>query len=704
MRILFVVLLILTGSVSFGRTWYLSPDGSDSNPGTISQPFFSLTKVWPVLLAGDTVLLRGGTYHFSSTQYLVNKKGTATNTIKIWAYPGEIPVITRNTTTSFKDNWQSGICFIGDYFHWKGLEITGFTQLESKVYTGFRVSDSNNNVFEKINSHHNGHGFTISGKSTGNLVLNCDFHHNQDPLTEPKYEDADGLEICYIPAGMTNTIKGCRFWWNTDDGLDLWENDGIVLIDSCWSWNNGFVPGTNTPAGNGNGFKLGITTVNHGTNVLRTLKNCLAFNNRARGFDQNKALCSVVLSNTTAFKNGTSGFVFDYGGIIAVVKNSISYKNEIAPAFNAAAITAANSFRDNEYMPSPSPISDSDFLSLDGTQLEAPRKEDGSLPDINFMHLAPGSGLIDAGINVGLPFNGNAPDIGAFETPSQSVVIVNQPPVIRISSPLKSASFTSPASITIDAVATDPDGAIIKVEFFQGSVKIGEIVKAPYTISWKEVPAGTYSLTAVATDNGNLKTVSEAVSVTVIKSVTVVNQSPVISISAPTKGSEFTSPATITIDINASDPDGSITKVELFNGAIKLEERTSTPYTFTLKELPAGTYNLKAVATDNLRASSESSILQFRVVTINEKKEYFNLYPNPNNGRFTVDFSSLVETESFMLTVVDLIGNTVFREEISSDESTRQFDLSHLNSGIYILMIAAGQILLTQKLILNQLP
>ena len=88
----------------------------------------------------------------------------------------------------------------------------------------------------------------------------------------------------------------------------------------------------------------------------------------------------------------------------------------------------------------------------------------------------------------------------------------------------------------------------------------------------------------------------------------------------------------------------------------------------------------------------------------NEKKEYFNLYPNPNNGRFTVDFSSLVETESFMLTVVDLIGNTVFQEEISPDESTRQFDLSHLNSGIYILMIAAGQILLTQKLILNQLP
>lgn len=206
----------------------------------------------------------------------------------------------------------------------------------------------------------------------------------------------------------------------------------------------------------------------------------------------------------------------------------------------------------------------------------------------------------------------------------------------------------------------------------------------------------------MATDNGNLKTVSEAVSVTVIKSAAVVNQLPVISISAPTKGSEFTSPATITIDINASDPDGSITRVELFNGTVKLEERTSAPYTFTLKELPAGTYNLKAVATDNLKASAESSILQFKVVNYNEKSEYFNLYPNPNNGRFTVDFSFLIETDSFTLTVYDLIGNTVYQEEIPSDESSRQFDLSHLNSGIYVMMIAANQILLTQKLVKNQ--
>jgi uncharacterized protein (DUF2141 family) len=393
----------------------------------------------------------------------------------------------------------------------------------------------------------------------------------------------------------------------------------------------------------------------------------------------------------------------DYMGIVCTVKNCISFNNVIAPALSINSASINNAFSDNDSSTPDRRLSNADFQSLDRSQLAWQRNQDGSLPEIEFMHLVSGSDLIDAGINIGLPFNGNAPDIGAFES-IQAVVGVNQLPAVSISSPSKNTSFNSPASITIDAVATDPDGSIIKVEFFQGNIKIGEKVTAPYSYTWKEVPAGTYSLTAVATDNGNLKTTSEAVSVTVIKSTTEVNQLPVISISAPTKGSEFTSPATITIDINASDSDGSITKVELYNGAIKLEERTSTPYTFTLKELPAGTYNLKAVATDNLKASSESPILQFRVVDYNENKEYFNLYPNPNNGRFTVDFSSPVDTESFMLTVVDLIGNTVFREEITANESTKQFDLSHLNSGIYILMIAAGQILLNQKLILNQLP
>lgn len=653
--------------------------------------------VWDKLSAGDTVYLRGGTYRYNSSQFLTGKYGAANNLIKIWSYPGERPIITKSELFTYK--WASGICFTGDYFHWRGIEITGFNQQSVSIYVGLRITDSNNNIFEQINSHHNGHGCVIAGKSGNNLVLNSDFHNNQDPLSTPKYNNADGLEICYIPAGFTNTVKGCRFWWNSDDGIDLWQNDGIVIIDSCWSWNNGYVPDTNTPAGNGNGFKLGITTIDYGTKVLRVLRNCVAYNNRSRGFDQNNALCSMEVFNNTAYHNGTNGYVFNYMAIVCNVKNNISYKNAIMPALSIPSTVVNNAFSDNDIA---TPVLfDSDFVSLDGTQLTSARKVDGSLPDINFMHLAPESDLIDAGVNVGLPFSGTAPDIGAFETTPPVPVVVNQPPGVSVSSPVKSTSYYSPATITIDATASDPDGSIIKVEFFQGNIRLGEKITAPYSFTWKEVPEGTYSLTAVATDNGNSKTVSAAVTVTVIKSTTAVNQLPVVIISSPTKGSEFTSPATINIDVTASDKDGSISKVELFNGSTKLAETSSAPYSFTLKDLPEGTYNLKAVAIDNLKASSTSSTLQFSVVTYNEKKEYFNLYPNPNNGRFTVDFTSLVDAETFMVTIVDLKGTTVHREQLSAEETSKQFDLSHLNSGIYVVMIAASKILLTQKFIKN---
>lgn len=60
-------------------------------------------------------------------------------------------------------------------------------------------------------------------------------------------------------------------------------------------------------------------------------------------------------------------------------------------------------------------ISAADFLSLDEKLLMAPRQADGSLPDIDFLKLAPSSDLIDAGVTIGFPFKGKAPDLGCFE-------------------------------------------------------------------------------------------------------------------------------------------------------------------------------------------------------------------------------------------------------------------------------------------------
>ena len=177
------------------------------------------------------------------------------------------------------------------------------------------------------------------------------------------------------------------------------------------------------------------------------------------------------------------------------------------------------------------------------------------------------------------------------------------------------------------------------------------------------------------------------------------NKVPVVSIASPMKGLSYSSPATITIDVDAYDPDGTISKVELFNGDNKIAERTSGPYSFTIKDLPEGTYIFNAIATDNMQSATTSPSLDLKVISYNENREYFNLYPNPNDGRFSINFASPLVSESYIVTIVNLIGRTVYRQELSTEENSPQFDLSHLHPGTYILMITSDTILLTQKFI-----
>lgn len=91
----------------------------------------------------------------------------------------------------------------------------------------------------------------------------------------------------------------------------------------------------------------------------------------------------------------------------------------------------------------------------------------------------------------------------------------NVPPSTSITSPANNATFTAPATINITANAADSDGTVSKVEFFQGTNKLGEDLTNPYSFSWTNIAAGTYSITSKATDNAGAVTTSSAVSVTV---------------------------------------------------------------------------------------------------------------------------------------------------------------------------------------------
>ncbi|HXT40677.1 MAG TPA: Ig-like domain-containing protein [Candidatus Angelobacter sp.] len=121
----------------------------------------------------------------------------------------------------------------------------------------------------------------------------------------------------------------------------------------------------------------------------------------------------------------------------------------------------------------------------------------------------------------------------------------NAPPTVNITGPTNGATFTEPASITIAAAAADSDGAVAHVDFFAGSTLLGTATNASnsvFSFTWNNVVAGSYSLTAQATDNRGGVSTSSPVNITVSAStgggptMTLTNTGGTIDISWPVTG------------------------------------------------------------------------------------------------------------------------------------------------------------------------
>jgi GH18 family chitinase len=194
----------------------------------------------------------------------------------------------------------------------------------------------------------------------------------------------------------------------------------------------------------------------------------------------------------------------------------------------------------------------------------------------------------------------------------QTVTTVNQAPVVSLTSPANGTSYAAPASVIISANASDADGTISKVEFYNGATLLNTDFTAPYSFTWTNVAAGSYSVYAKAYDNNNAVTATNQVGVTV--GATTPNTPPSVSITSPSNGTSFTAPANISITASASDANGTVTKVDFYNGATLLASSSAAPYSYTISGAVAGTYSLKAIATDNAGASTTSSIV---TVTVN---------------------------------------------------------------------------------------
>jgi hypothetical protein len=185
----------------------------------------------------------------------------------------------------------------------------------------------------------------------------------------------------------------------------------------------------------------------------------------------------------------------------------------------------------------------------------------------------------------------------------------NSPPTVTLTQPADGASFTAPATISLSATASDTDGTVTKVEFFNGVTKLGEDTTAPFGFTWSGVGAGSYTLTARATDDLGATATSAPSRIT----VGTTNVPPTVSLTFPADGASFPWKPTITMTATAADSDGTVTKVEFLDGTKILGQDTTAPYAFTWRNVPVGTHVLTARATDNRGAVTTSSVVSITV-------------------------------------------------------------------------------------------
>lgn len=201
--------------------------------------------------------------------------------------------------------------------------------------------------------------------------------------------------------------------------------------------------------------------------------------------------------------------------------------------------------------------------------------------------------------------------------PYTSVILIktgngpaNLRPTISITDPLNNARFTTPVNTEITAVATDPDGTISKVEFYNGNDLLITENKAPYNYPLKNLLPGTYTITAKAYDNKSLSTTSTPITI----NIAAPNASPTVNIVSPENNATFNAPVNTEITAIAADTDGRISKVEFYSDTILLTTKYSAPYTCPLQNLPAGNYSIIAKAYDDSSLATVSAPLSISIV------------------------------------------------------------------------------------------
>jgi RHS repeat-associated protein len=243
---------------------------------------------------------------------------------------------------------------------------------------------------------------------------------------------------------------------------------------------------------------------------------------------------------------------------------------------------------------------------------------------------------------------------GLISTSTPVQVRIDASSIVTLTNPSAGTVVIAPASLTLTANATDSDG-VANVAFFQNGNLIGTATSAPYAVPWSNVPAGDYTLTAVATDTLGIKTPSAPINVSVV-----VNSAPQISLTSPEPNQSMGAPASIVLSANATDADNNLAKVAFYQNGTLLQTLLAEPYTTTWDNVPQGTYILTAIATDALGAQTTTAPITI-TVTAAQAAVYYIHADQLNTPRLITDEANTIVWRN--LPTTEPFGNSPVEED-----------------------------------------
>ena len=304
---------------------YSSKAQINSGKGTKGNPIDIYNAV-AYAKAGQKILLLAGDYKVANNLLIpFGIDGTSEKPIYLMPEQAGTRVV-----LDFAGTTGEGITLCGNYWYIQNIDVTN----SANGKDGIHVAGSYN-VLDSVNTYNNGNtGIQISRFSNVqaksdwpayNTIKNCTSHNNADA----GYEDADGF-AAKLTIGKGNVFVGCIAHNNADDGWDLFAkvetgNIPSVVIMNCVAYANGYLE-DGTDAGNGNGFKMGGSSLAGG----HVLLNSVAFENKAKGIDSNSCPDNVVVSSTSYNNNNYNIALYtnDAKNTDYTAYGALSYRNK----------------------------------------------------------------------------------------------------------------------------------------------------------------------------------------------------------------------------------------------------------------------------------------------------------------------------------------------------------------------------------------